>query len=133
MKSMRHDSSVWHESSTCSVALERVAQRRVLVSLFGHDLGALGETPFRTLERLMHGGEQQLFFDLSEAKAVSLDVSARWAIWLRANRARLSGVSLLPRAPLIRLSAQTVTRFSELGSRALVYHDSLAFERALLA
>lgn len=130
---MSRPASIWHDSPTCSVVLERLAPKRVLISLLGRDLGALGSKPLSSLERLLNGDDHELFFDLSEAQAATLDVSASWAIWLRANRARLSRVCLLPRAPMIRLSAETVSRFSQLGSRAVVYRDPVAFERALHA
>jgi hypothetical protein len=117
-----------------SVALHSLGKARVLVVLSGKDAGAFGDAPFLELEQRLSLGEPlELFFDLHAAESASLDVSASWGVWLRRNAARLSRVCMLTRAPVIQLSARAVQRFSELGERARLYSDPVAFERELRA
>lgn len=117
-----------------SVALHSLGKSRVLVVLNGRDRGAFGDAPFLELDqRLALGEPLELFFDLQAAEAASLEVSASWGVWLRRNAERLARVCILTRAPVIRLSAKAVQRFSELGERACLYSDPAEFERELRA
>jgi len=121
-------------AGSCCVAISRVDERRVLVRLLGADHGELGVEPFRELEKNFVDGELlELFFDLRSATGATMDVSSRWAIWLRRNRARLGRVSMLTGSAFIRLSASTVQRFSELGDKVRLYADPTEFAGALNA
>jgi hypothetical protein len=120
------------ETEECSVLVSRVGEARVLVVLEGKDRGKLGREPFVAIERIFQGNRPlELFFDLSSAGGATLDVSGSWALWLRANRARLSHVSMLTGSPFVRLSAKSVQRFSGLGDRLSLYSDPHAFATAL--
>lgn len=117
-----------------SVSLYGLGKDRVLVVLEGRDVGAFGDAPFLALnQRLPPGEPLELFFDLRAAESASLDVSASWGVWLRRNAERLSRVCMLTGAPVIQLSARAVQRFSQLGERARVYSDPVAFEREFRA
>ena len=120
-------------AGTCCVAISRVAERRVLVRLLGQDHGELGSEPFRELEKNLDDGPLDLFFDLYSAKGATMDVSSRWALWLRRHRDQLGRVSMLTGSTFVRLSANTVQRFSQLGDKVRLYADPREFNGALRA
>jgi len=60
-----------------------------------------------------------------------MDVSGRWALWLRRHRDRLGTVSMLTGSTFIKASAKTVQCFSELGARARLHTDPATFMSAL--
>jgi hypothetical protein len=118
----------------CHLVISRLTQTRVLVVLEGRDSGQLGRAPFTALEkRLDASGPVELFFDLRGARSATLDVSGSWALWLRANGARLRHVGMLTSRPLIRISANAVHSVSQLGEKLQLYSDAAAFENALRA
>lgn len=118
----------------CQLSITQLDRERVLIVLEGTDVGRFGREPFYELDkRLDPQRPLELFFDLRAARGATLDASGNWAIWLRANRPRLKRVSMLTARPVIRLSAKTVARFSQLGERAKLYSNPRDFERALAA
>jgi hypothetical protein len=122
------------ETEDCAIEIARLRAGRVLVRLEGRDRGQLGREPFAAIEENFSPGRPlELFIDLQSAVGATLDVSGSWAIWLRANRARLSKVSMLTGSSFILLSAQAVQRFSELGDKAQIYSDRTEFESAYRA
>lgn len=118
----------------CQLVIARLTQTRVLVVLEGRDIGQLGRAPFTELEKTLDAsGPLELFFDLSGARSATMDVSGSWALWLRANAARLRHVGMLTSRPLIRISAKAVHSVSQLGEKLHLYSDAAAFESALRA
>jgi hypothetical protein len=118
----------------CQLSIERLRAGRLLIVLEGTDVGQLGREPFRELEkRLATDGPLELFFDLRRADGATLEASGSWAIWLRANQQRIDRVGMLTARPVIGLSAKTVARFSQLGSKARLYSNARDFEHALSA
>jgi hypothetical protein len=103
----------------------------VLVRLLGQDHGELGAEPFRELEKNLGDGPLELFFDLYSATGATMDVSSSWALWLRRHRDRLGRVSMLTGSSFVRLSANTVQRFSQLGDKVRLYVDPREFDGAL--
>jgi hypothetical protein len=119
--------------ATCCVAISQIADRRVLVRLVGKDYGDLGDQPFRELEKSLGERPLDLFFDLYAATGATMDVSSSWALWLRRHRARLGRVSMLTSSTFVRLSANTVRRFAQLGDKARLYADPAEFADAFHA
>ena len=116
----------------CRLAISTISQTRVLVVLEGRDLGQLGRAPFKELEKSFQAGKPiDLFFDLRNAVAASMEVSGSWAVWLRRHAERLRHVSMLTARPIIGLSAKSVHSFSLLGEKVRLYSDAAAFESAL--
>jgi hypothetical protein len=118
----------------CQLSIAQLGAQRVLIVLEGMDMGRLGREPFRELEKSLDAsGKLELFFDLRKARGATLEASGSWAVWLRANQQRLQRVCMLTARPIVGLSAKTVARFSELGSKARLYSSVAEFERALAA
>jgi hypothetical protein len=120
------------EAGECTIVIASIDDERVLVVFRGKDRGELGSDPFRDLEsRFVAGRPLELFFDLQSAVGATLEVSGKWAVWLRNNQGRLTRVSMLTGSPFVRLSAKVVKRFSRLGEKLQLYTDPSAFAGAL--
>lgn len=124
----------YFEGLNCAIEVRRPAAGIVVVTFLGTDTGELGEAPFLELDRDL---EQQpaieLFIDARQARAASVDVSGRWASWMRTHQARLTRVHMLTATRFIELSANMVKRFANLGDRMTVYSDQAEFDAALAA
>jgi hypothetical protein len=124
----------YFEGMHCTIEVRRPAVGVVVVTFLGTDTGELGEAPFLELDSDL---EQQptiaLFIDARQARAASVDVSGRWASWMRQNHARLTCVHMLTATRFIELSAQLVKRFANLGDRMTVYTSQADFDAALAA
>jgi hypothetical protein len=118
----------------CVIEVRRPRAGVVVVMLSGTDTGELGEAPFRELQiDLERHSAITLFIDARLGRAASVDVSGRWASWLRANRSRLREVHMLCATRFIELSADMVRRFAELGDTMRLYRDEALFEAELAA
>ena len=121
-----------YEGIHCRLAIERPAERVILVRLTGWDVGEFGEAPLRELDRLLEEGNGiSLFIDARAVKGATIDVSNEWAQWLRKRRHRLAQVSMLTGAPFVQLTAKFVQRFAELGETMRIYTDPAAFDAIL--
>jgi hypothetical protein len=121
------------QAAHCAITFSRPASRVVLMEIDGLDLGELERTPFVLLDDLLErAGPLELFVDARKARGPSLDVSAQWARWLARNRRLLERVTMLtgPRGH-VKVTAEFVRRFSELGERMRVVTESHAFDAAL--
>ena len=121
------------EGIHCRLAIERPARGVLVLRLSGSDVGEFGDAPMKALDQELGKGPAQLFIDARAVKGASIDVSNDWALWLRANRAALSGISMLTGAPFVQLTAKFVQRFAELGELMRIYTDPGAFDSALEA
>jgi hypothetical protein len=120
------------EGMNCAIEVRRPAPGVVVVALSGTDIGELGEAPFHELQAdLADHGTITLFIDARSGRAASVDVSGRWASWLRTHRTRLHRVHMLCATRLIALSAEMVRRFAELGEDMVLYREEAAFEAEL--
>lgn len=109
-------------SDSCQLSIVEPEPGRLLIALEGRDLGQLGRLPFEALERKTSPHSAlDICFDLRRATGATLEASARWALWLRKNRARLAGVRMLTARPFVTLSAKTVRRFAGLEDLAEIY------------
>src|SRR5687767_12680792 len=80
---MSDDSIARFEGIHCILTI-RAAVGTVVVTLEGHDVGELGNAPFRELEKEFAAGRAlQLFIDARNARTASMSVSGEWARWLQ--------------------------------------------------
>jgi hypothetical protein len=130
---MTVERTVHLKSEHCTLTISRPADRVILITIVGRDVGELGDAPFHELAHdLAAPGPFELFVDARAATA-SMDVSAAWAFWLGANRSRFHHVSMLTGSRFIRLTAEFVKNFAELGEKMRLYTEVAAFETALRA
>lgn len=120
------------EGAYSTLEIVRPRDRLVVVTITGTDVGELGQAPFQELAHdLVDPRPLEMFVDTRGTRGVSLDVSKDWTFWLRNNRARLSRVTMLPGTRFVRLAAEMVIGFAELGERMYVTTDPAAFDAAL--
>ena len=84
-------------------------------------------------ERLQDLDAIDLFIDAQEVRGASIEVSADWASWLNANRAKLRGVFMLTGSRFIEVTADFVRRFAALQGVMKIYTRPAAFDAALAA
>ena len=119
---------------SAGLAIERPAAAVVVLRLTGWDTGEFGDAAMKEIAKDFAAGKPlQLFIDARAVKGASVDVSNDWALWLRANRSRFAGVSMLTGAPFVQLTAKFVQRFADLGEMMRIYTDATAFDDALKA
>ena len=115
-----------------TMSIRRPALAVVLVEFSGHDAGDFGAAPFREIEKdIAAYGSVALFIDARNGKGASIDVSGEWAVWLKSRAAALREIHMLTGSRFIRLSADFVRRFAELGEAMRLYTDGAAFDDAL--
>ena len=123
-----------YEGVSAGLAVERPAAAVVVLRLTGWDTGEFGDAAMKEIAKDFAAGKPlQLFIDARAVKGASVDVSNDWALWLRANRSRFAGVSMLTGAPFVQLTAKFVQRFADLGEMMRIYTDATAFDDALKA
>lgn len=117
-----------------SMRIERPAPRVVVMRISGHDIGELGDAPFREVERaLAENAPIELFVDARESTGVTTDVSGAWAGWLVKHEANLAHVTMLVRSRFVQVTAEFVQRFGGLHGKMHVLTDETAFDGALSA
>lgn len=115
-----------------TIVISRAAPRTVLVHISGMDVGELERRPFQALDELLKSSDPiELFIDARDARGPSVDVSAQWAGWLRANRERFQHVNMLTRSRFVQLTADFVQEFAEIGDRMRIFTDPTAFDTVL--
>ncbi len=120
------------EGVHCSIVIARPAERTVVVQIVGLDVGELGRTPFSALDEVIKECTPlEMFIDARDARGPSVDVSAHWAGWLRANREHFQHINMLTRSRFVQLTADFVQHFAELGDRMRIFTDPSAFDTAL--
>lgn len=118
---------------SCSITIDRVHDRLILVRIDGHDVGEFGRAPMRSIESILpRDGAAKLFIDARQAKGVTVDVSGEWAQWLGRMRKRLAGVHMFAVSRLVQINAEFLRRFVGLEDQMVLYTDSAEFERNLL-
>ena len=118
-----------------SMRIERPAPGVVVMRIAGHDVGELGDAPFREVERALvdAGGPVELYVDARESAGVTTDVSGAWAGWLVRHKTKLAHVSMLTRSKFVQVTAQFVQRFGDLTDKMRIYTDEASFDEALAA
>jgi hypothetical protein len=128
----QHDSEVVYEGVHCRLAIERPREGVVIVRLSGWDAGEFGDIPMRELAKdLAQEQKIELYVDARDVKGASIEVSGEWAKWLGARREHFQHISMLTGSPFIRLTANFVRRFADLGEVMRIYTDPAAFDEAL--
>jgi hypothetical protein len=118
-----------------SMRIERPAPRVVVMRISGHDIGELGDAPFKEVERALTGAADpiELFVDARDSTGVTTDVSGAWAGWLVKHRAQFAHVSMLTRSKFVQVTAEFVRRFGDLTDKMRIYTDEKSFDEALAA
>lgn len=120
------------EGVHCSISIYLASPMALVIRIEGQDAGELGDRPFEVLDQLLAKSDRpQLFVDARDARGPSVDVSAKWAKWLRDNQERYRMVNMLTRSKFVQLTADFVQRFAQLGERMRVYTEAAAFDTAL--
>jgi len=120
------------EGIHCTIGVDRPARGIILITLDGHDIGELGDGPFREMEKdFMADRPLQLFIDARLGKTASIEVSGEWARWLAKHRGRFSKIHMLTASRFIQMSADLVRRFAGLGETMQLYSEPRAFDAAL--
>ncbi len=114
-----------------TMTLARPVGHVVVLTTSGRDVGEHGDGPMRALEDELRRGPYALFIDARKTSGATIDVSNVWAQWLRRHRDELHAVHMLTGSRFVRLTADFVRRFAELGDAMLVYTDGAAFDEAL--
>lgn len=115
----------------CLLELWRAAPALVLIRITGRDVGESGDAPLRALEKELQQNPIELFIDARNSKGASLEVSNAWACWLRSYRSRLRSIHMLTGSRFIRLTADVVRRFADLGDIMFIYTEGAAFDERL--
>ncbi|HEY4016864.1 MAG TPA: hypothetical protein VGM06_26205 [Polyangiaceae bacterium] len=116
---------------TSSLTIERRSLGVVVLTITGRDIGEHGDGPLEELDLEAAKAPFSLFIDASKTRGASVDVSDVWAQWLRKNRDRLHRIHMLTGSRFVRLTADFVRRFADLGDAMFIYTDGRAFEEAL--
>jgi hypothetical protein len=121
------------EGLHCTLAIAWPAPGIALVTISGTDTGEFADLPFRELERGLTGPVEQLdlFIDGRDTRGASIDVSNDWAAWLSGHRERLQRVTMLTGSRFIRMTAEFVRQFADLGEIMRVTTDLAAFDAEL--
>lgn len=120
------------EGVHCTIAIGRPAPGVVVIAISGTDVGELGDAPFQALAGDLIGDRPiELFVDARATRGASIDVSSEWAAWLGRHRHRFRHVSMLTGSPFIRLTADFVRKFADLGELMRIYTDPATFDGAL--
>jgi len=120
------------EGLHCTLVIQRPAPGVIVMTISGTDTGGLGDAPFRALENDLVGDRPiEFFVDARDTRGASVEVSGDWAAWLGRNKPRFRHISMLTGSRFIRLTADFVRRFAELGDAMRIYTDPAAFDGAL--
>ena len=120
------------EGLSVTLFIQRRAPGVIVLVIKGVDTGELGDAPFRALEGDLVGERPiELFVDARDTRGASVSVSSDWAVWLGRHRERFRHISMLTGSRFIKLTADFVRRFAELGDLMRIYTDPAAFDGAL--
>jgi hypothetical protein len=120
------------EGEHCTLRLRRHRPGVVIVTITGRDLGEFGDAPLAELSHDVEREPIHLFVDARDVTGATLDVSSQWALWIRANRDRLTGISMLTARRFIQFHANMARDFADVRDRMQIFTDVAAWE-ALLA
>ncbi len=116
----------------CSLAIRRPAFGIAVVVLSGSDIGEFGDLPMRELQKdLLLFNRIELFIDARAVRGASIEVSAEWALWMRAHRSAFKRIHMLTGSRYIEITAAFVRRFAGLADLMNVFTESAAFEETL--
>lgn len=128
---MRGVSPVTLEGITSTFTIDRPAPNVVVLVIEGRDAGEHGDHPFHELEKHLGQGPLQLFIDARSTRGAIMEVSNKWALWLRGHRAELECIHMLTGSSFVRLTADFVKRWADLGDLMRIYTDPGPFDEEL--
>jgi hypothetical protein len=106
---------IQHEGIHCNLSIYRPAPAVAVVVLSGSDIGEFGHLPMRELKKDLEQSKTiELFIDARAVRGASVEVSAEWALWMRAHRASFQRINMLTGSRYIQITATFVRRFGAL-------------------
>ena len=121
-----------YEGVHCALTIRRPAPGVTVVVLGGSDIGEFGDFPMQELAKdLRRVGALELFIDARAVRGASVEVSKDWALWMRAHRHQLTGISMLTGSRYVQMTALFVRRFADLLHQMRIFTDRDAFDEAL--
>jgi hypothetical protein len=121
-----------YEGIHSSLAIRRPAPGVAVVVLSGSDIGEFRDRPMRELQKdLARFTSIELFIDARAVRGASIEVSADWALWMRAHRASFTRINMLTGSRYIQITAAFVRRFAGLSDLMHVFTDHAAFDERL--
>ena len=124
--------SIEYEGIHCSLAITRPAAGVAVVVLAGSDIGEFGNLPMRELQKdLACFNTIELFIDARAVRGASIEVSAEWALWMRAHRGSFKRINMLTGSRYIQITAAFVRRFAGLADLMNVFTEHAAFDECL--
>lgn len=126
--------AIEYEGVHCTLAIKRPAPAIVAVILAGSDIDEFADYPMQELAKDLQRFESiELFIDARAVRGASIEVSSRWALWMRTHHTRLKQINMLTGSRYIDVTAQFVRRFAGLADRMRIYTDAAAFDQSLTA
>jgi hypothetical protein len=120
------------EGVHCTLSIEKLGARVVLMKIAGTDVGEFGDAPMKALRECVGDSHAvQLFIDARDVMGASIEVSGEWAGWLSAHKAILENVTMLTGSRFIQLTAEFVRRFASLEASMRICADPVIFDSAL--
>ncbi|HEV2701984.1 MAG TPA: hypothetical protein VGV09_10165 [Steroidobacteraceae bacterium] len=124
--------SIEYEGVHCNLAIHRPAPGVTVVVLSGSDTGEFGDLPLRELQKdLTRFNTIELFIDARAVRGATIEVSAEWALWMRAHRQAFRRLSMLTGTRYIQITAAFVRRFAGLADLMNVFTEHAAFDESL--
>jgi len=125
---------IQHEGIHCSLSIHRPAPAVAVVVLSGSDIGEFGDLAMRELKKdLAQFKTIELFIDARAVRGASIEVSAEWALWMRAHRTSFERINMLTGSRYIQITATFVRRFAGLADLMNVFTEHAAFDESLAA
>jgi len=124
--------SIEYEGIHCNLAITRPAPGVAVVVLVGSDIGEFGDLAMRELQKdLACFNTIELFIDARAVRGASIDVSAKWALWMRAHRGSFKRINMLTGSRYIQITATFVRRFTGLADLMNLFTEHAAFDECL--
>jgi len=124
--------SIEYEGVHCTLLIHRPAPGVAVVVLSGCDIGEFGDLPMRELRKdLACFNAIELFIDARAVRGASIEVSAEWALWMRAHRTSFKRINMLTGSRYIQITATFVRRFAGLADLMNVFTEHAAFDESL--
>src|SRR5690242_17510538 len=123
---------IQHEGIHCALSIHRPAPAVAVVVLSGSDIGEFGDLAMRELTKdLAQFKSIELFIDARAVRGASIEVSAEWALWMRAHRTSFERINMLTGSRYIQITATFVRRFAGLADLMNVFTEHAAFDESL--
>jgi len=126
--------SIDYQAVHSSLAIRRPAPGVAVIVLSGSDIGEFGDLPMRELQKdFACFNKIELFIDARAVRAASIEVSAGWALWMRAHRVCFRRINMLTGSRYIQITAAFVRRFAGLADLMNLFNERESFDESLAA